>query len=218
MHDKKHVVNVPESTVIRSDRIVLWTIEKRYLKTKQYNSDAHRQIGKALEADRTKMYPNDNYKELFPDGYNERLGTKPSTSWQSIRLYAVLKAITDKLPLYNCFYQAFGKQNADLILDYAVYSIAYESSVSQHFEKEMSDRVLFSKNLRSGSYLSGFFKNNLAQKKIDPFLDLWAPAIIKHKGIRKMYANVDGSNDDCGSISSELIISTQQEMRSKSST
>ena len=204
MLDKKHVVNVPEGAIVRSNRIVLWTIEKRYSKTKQYNNDARRQIGKALEADRTKMYPNDNYKELFPDGYNECLGSKPSPSWQSIGLYTVLKSIAERLPLYDCLYQAFGKQDTDLILDYAMYSIAYETSVSQHFEKEMADRALFSEKLRSDSYLSDFLKNNLAQEKIDQFLDLWAPAIIKHKGIRKMYANVDGSNDDCDSASSDM--------------
>ncbi len=204
MLDKKHVVNVPEGAIVRSNRIVLWTIEKRYSKTKQYNNDTRRQIGKVLEADRTRMYPNENYKELFPDSYNECLGPKPAPSWQSIGLYTVLKAVSEKLPLYDCLYKAFGKEDTDLILDYAMYCIAYETSVSQHFEKEMSDKALFSEKLRSDSYLSGFFKNNLAQEKIDLFLDLWAPAIIKHKGIKNVYANVDGSNDDCDSSSSDM--------------
>lgn len=204
MLDKKHIVNVPDGAIVRSNRIVLWTIEKRYSPKKQYNNDARRQIGKALEADRTKMYPNDNYKELFPDGYNECVDPKISPSWQSIGLYTALKYIAERLPLYDCLYKAFGKEDTDLILDYAMYSIAYESSVSQHFEKEMSDKALFSEKLRSDSYLSGFFKNHLAQEKIDLFLDLWAPAVIKHKGIRKMYANVDGSNDDCSSASSDM--------------
>lgn len=204
MLDKKRIVNIPEGAIVRSNRIVLWTIEKRYSKTKQYNNDARRQIGKALEADRTKMYPNDNYKELFPDEYKECLGPKISPSWQSIGLYAVLKYISEKLPLYNCLYQAFGKEDADLILDYAMYSIAYETSVSQHFEKEMSDKALFSEKLRSDSYLSGFFKNNISQEKIDLFLDLWAPSIVKHKGIQEIYANVDGSNDDCTSSYSDM--------------
>lgn len=204
MLDKKHVVDVPDGAIVRGNRIVLWTIEKRYSQKKQYNNDARRQIGKALETDRTKMYPNDNYKELFPDSYKDSLGTKMRPSWQSIGLYAVLKSIAERIPLYDCLYKAFGKEDADLILDYAMYSIAYESSVSQHFEKEMSDKALFSEKLRSDSYLSGFFKNNLPQENIDMFLDLWAPAIIKHKSIKKMYANVDGSNDDCDSSKSDL--------------
>lgn len=204
MLDKKHVVDVPDGAIVRSNRIVLWTIEKRYSQKKQYNNDARRQIGKTLETDRTKMYPNDNYKEIFPDSYNECLGSKPKPSWQSIGLYAVLKSIAERLPLYDCLYQSFGKEDADLILDYAMYSIAYESSVSQHFEKEMSDKALFSEKLRSDSYLSDFFKKNIPQEKIDQFLDMWAPAIIKAKNIKKMYANVDGSNDDCDSNSSDM--------------
>ena len=204
MLDKSHVVKVPEGAIVRSNRVVLWTIEKRYSKTKQFNNDSRRQIGKALEADKTKMYPNDNYKEIFPDDYNECVGPKLIPSWQSIGLYAVLKHISEKLPLYDCLYKAFGKEDADLILDYAMYSIAYESSVSQHFEKEMVDKALFSEKLRSDSYLSDFFKNKLSQEKLDCFLDLWAPEIIKNKKIKKMYANVDGSNDDCNSTSSDM--------------
>ena len=71
MLDKKHIVPVPEGAIVKSDRIVLWTIQKIYLKDKQYNKDKRRMIGKTLEADREKMYPNDTYKELFPDTYDD---------------------------------------------------------------------------------------------------------------------------------------------------
>ena len=153
MLDKKHVVNVPEGAIVRSNRIVLWTIEKHYSKTKQYNNDTRRQIGKALEADRTKMYPNDNYKELFPDGYNECLGPKLSPSWQSIGLYTVLKAIAGRLPLYDCLYQAFGKEDTDLILDYCQLCTKVTLNVCNHHSSHSSlaknesicssDRLLF---------------------------------------------------------------------------
>ena len=59
MLDKKHIVPVPDGAIVKSDRVVLWTIQKVYMKDKQYNNDKRRMIGKTLEADREKMYPNE---------------------------------------------------------------------------------------------------------------------------------------------------------------
>lgn len=204
MLDKKHIVNVPDGAIVKSDKTVLWTIEKRYIKEKKYNHDVRKQIGKLIDGSRDKMYPNDNFKEIFPDDYNAAAGPAPKPSFQSIGLYAVLKAASEELPLYECLYQAFGKQDADLIMDYAMYSIANETMVSQHFEADMASSALFSEKLRSDSFLSDFFHNNLGQEKIDLFLELWAPAIVKAKKINAIYANVDGSNIDCACSNSEL--------------
>lgn len=197
MLDKKHVVDVPAGAIVKSDRIVLWTIQKQYLPSKKYNKDIRRMIGKVLDTDKSKMYPNDNYKELFPDLFNATLGTRPSPSYQAIGYYVVLKELANSLPLYSTLYQVFGKEDADLILDYAMYQIAYESSVAEDYEPSMKNMALFSEKLRSDSYLSTFFKKNLSAEKIDMFYEQWCTEIIKHKKLRKVYLNVDGSNIDC---------------------
>ena len=198
MLDKKHIVPVPEGAIVKSDRIVLWTIQKIYLKDKQYNKDKRRMIGKTLEADREKMYPNDTYKELFPDTYDDYSKvTRIPPSSQSIGCYVVLKTISERLPLYETLNMAFGKQDADLILDYAMYQIIFESNVSQHFEAEMGNMTLFSEKLRSDSYLSEFFKKSITEDKIDFFLERWSTRIIKERHLSGVYLNVDGSNVDC---------------------
>ena len=197
MLDKKHVVDVPDGAIVKSNRIVLWTIQKQYIPSKKYNKDIRRMIGKVLDTDKNKMYPNDNFKELFPDQYNDSLGTRPLPSFQEIGYYIVLKEIANSLPLYNTLYHAFGKEDSDMILDYAMYQIAYESSVAQDYEQSMKNMALFSEKLRSDSYLSTFFKNRLSAEKIDLFYERWCTAIIEHKKLQKIYLNVDGSNIDC---------------------
>ena len=197
MLDKKHVVDVPKGAIVKSDRIVLWTIQKKYIKSKKYNKDTRRMIGKTLDTDKARMYPNDNFKELFPDLYTASLGPRPFPSHQVIGYYVVLKEIANSLPLYTTLYNAFGKEDADLILDYAMYQIAYESSVAQDFEESMKNMALFSEKLRSDSYLSTFFSKKLSEEKIDMFYEQWCTAIIKHKKLQKVYLNVDGSNIDC---------------------
>ena len=57
MLDKNHVVDVPNGAIVRSNRIVLWTVGKNYIAAKQYNEDVRRMIGKTLETDKSKMYP-----------------------------------------------------------------------------------------------------------------------------------------------------------------
>ena len=39
MLDKNHVVDVPNGAIVRSNRIVLWTVGKNYIAAKQYNED-----------------------------------------------------------------------------------------------------------------------------------------------------------------------------------
>ena len=200
MLDKSLVVNIPNGAIVKSDRHVFWTLEKVYLKDRQYNNDRRILIGKTLEADRNRMYPNDNYKELFPDDYQTAMGKKPVPSFQSIGMYLAVKTIVERLPLYNLLYSTFGKEDADLILDYAMYEIIYESDVSMHFEKGLTNKALFSESLRSDSYLSNFFRKNITEDNISLFLELWTPAIIQHKKIQRVYLNVDGSNIDCEAV------------------
>ena len=194
---KSLVVRIPDGSIVMKNRKVLWTIEKNYIKGKRYNHDTRRMIGKTLEASRTHMYPNDNYREIFPEDYQALLKKRPSPSSQSIGMYLILKNIVETLPLYDTLDEVFGREDTNLILDYAMYQIISESAVSQHYEVTLKDKAIFSESLRSDSYLSTFFKQKIDDDKIALFHELWAPRIIAFKGIKKAYLNVDGTNIDC---------------------
>lgn len=198
MLDKKHIVDIPEGAIVKKDRTVLWTIEKRYIKAKKYNHDVRRMIGKVIETEEGKMYPNDNYKEIFPNEiYANDASKKIAPSYQIIGHYCVVRTIAERLPLYDILYEVFGKEDTDSILDYAMYQIIYESDVSQHYETSMKNKALFSEKLHGDSYLSDFFRKNISEEKIDLFCEKWCTAIIDYKQLDEIYLNVDGSNIDC---------------------
>ena len=198
MLDKKHIVDIPEGAIVKKDRTVLWTIEKRYIKKKKYNHDVRRMIGKVVETEVGKMYPNDNYKEIFPNEvYTNDLSKEVAPSHQIIGHYAIVRTIAERLPLYDILYEVFGKEDTDSILDYAMYQIIYESDVSQHYETSMKNKALFSEKLHGDSYLSDFFRKRLPEEKIDLFCEKWCTAIIDFKQLSEVYLNVDGSNIDC---------------------
>jgi hypothetical protein len=195
--DRRYVVDVPPGALVTKDRRVLWTTAKVYDAKRKFNRDKRRLIGKSLEASTTRMYPNDNFKELFPDDYQTLLKRRPAPSSQSIGMYMATMEIAERLPLYKTLYDVFGKEDTDQILDYAMYQIISESAVSQHYEATLKDKALFSECLQSDSYLSAFFRENIDEDKISLFLELWAPKIIDFKKIKETYMNVDGSNIDC---------------------
>ncbi len=197
MLDKKHVVDMPEGAIVKSDRAVLWTVENGYLKKKNYNQYVRIMIGKVLETNAAKMYPNDNYKEIFPDTLKEISDKAIAPSYQIIGYYSVVRTIAERLPLANILYDIFGQEDMDTILDYAMYQVAYESDVTQHFEKCMKDKAMSSEKLRSDSYLSDFFRNRITAEKIDAFCEKWCESIIEFKGLPDVYLNVDGPDIDC---------------------
>ena len=97
MIDRRYVVDVPPGALVTKDRRVLWTTAKVYDAKRKFNRDKRRLIGKSLEASTTKMYPNDNYKELFPDDYQTLLKRRPAPSSQS--MYMATMEIAERLPL-----------------------------------------------------------------------------------------------------------------------
>ena len=204
MLDKSIVVTVPDGAIVKSNRLVFWTLEKIYLRDKRYNNDKRKLIGKTLEADCTHMYPNDNYKELFPDDYQSASQKRLLPSSQSIGMYLAVKTIVERISLYEILYSAFGKEDTDLILDYAMYEIIFEKDVSMGFENGMKNKALFSEQLRSDSYLSTFFRKNITEERISLFLELWATRAIKDRQLQTVYLNVDGSNVDCEAVGVSL--------------
>ena len=199
MIDKKHQVNIPNGAIKRSNGNVLWVVDKIYNQQKHYNVDKRVVIGRIANNDKTRMYPNNNYKKLFPAEYSTVL--KPSQqlslSNYSLGLYAVIRKIVHDIPLYNNLVSVFGEQDANLIIDYAMYQIIYQSNIAKHFRDKMKDKIIFSDTVRSDTYLSRFFKSNINNNKIDEFLKFWSTSIIEARKLDKAYINVDGTNVDC---------------------
>jgi hypothetical protein len=199
MLDTAHVVDIPKGAVVRSNRVVLWTTSKSYDKGRGFNTDTRRQIGKSLEGERTRMYPNDVFKDLFPEAYAAACGGAVSPSEISVGLYAVTRRIAESHGMIAMLESACGKAAADQVLDYAMYSVWQASNVAERYEPRMRAALLFSERARSDSGLSSFFHDDLPLEAVDAFREAWAVQVSGTAGLDGVYLNVDGTNNDCAS-------------------
>ena len=179
-----------------SGRRVFITTKKEYLPEKHYNQDTRISIG--ISISETEMYPNDNYKVLFPQEFNEHVPyeKKLPEVVKIIGPYAAILAVGQHTDLYPVMIKSFGPQNANMLMDYALYSIMTHSNVAKDFQSTMSKHLLFSKKAYSDSWLSDFFKNRLTDEQGRLFRENWI-LHCKDSGISKAWICIDGSNDDC---------------------
>lgn len=198
--DKNIMVPIPKDAYVTGSRVNV-VAKKNYLPDKQYNNNKRILIGQP--ASKTHMYPNDNYKKLYPYEYETATGKKPVSASKSIGLYLAVKTIAEQTGLSQMLCDSFGIHKAAILLDYAMYSIIAHSDVSQHFEETMGDKLLFSDKCYSDSYLSNFFSSEIEAENILKFKELWTDSCRK-RGIASGYISVDGSNIDCESKGVEI--------------
>lgn len=182
-----------------SGRRVFITTKKEYLPEKHYNQDSRISIG--ISISETEMYPNNNYKVLFPQEFNEHVpyAKKLPEVIKVIGPYAAFLAVGQHTDLYPVMIRSFGPQNANMLMDYAIYSIMTHSNVSKDFQNTMGKHLLFSKKAYSDSWLSDFFKNKLSDEQGRLFRENWI-LHCKETGITKVWICIDGSNNDCDAV------------------
>ena len=148
----------------------------------------HKKIGIGYAVDPTNwkdnrfMYANKNYFLIFD---KENLPERPARDDHiSVGTYAVLKKLCDESGLLNCLVEAFGSDDANLILDLASYMLIEESAKFQQ-------NILFSNGSISDSSISSFLNEDLSVSKINFFKDNWA---ARNLGDQKVYVCYDSTN------------------------
>ena len=87
---------------------------------------------------RERMAPNDYFKSVYQDLWKEAYPKeKIPTKEMSIGMYALTLAITKSNGLYSLLSDTYGTGYVNNILDYAMFTIMYRSSVTQMFESVM---------------------------------------------------------------------------------
>ena len=121
--------------------------KKNYLPEKQYNSDGRLSVG--ISISESEMYPNDNYKMLFPQAFNEHVpyAKRLPEVTKIIGPYACFLAVGQHTELYPILVKSSGPLNANMIMDYGMYSILTHSNVAKDFENTMSKHLVFSKQV-----------------------------------------------------------------------
>ncbi|MBQ8159186.1 MAG: transposase [Clostridia bacterium] len=154
-------------------------------------------IGYLDPTDQTKMTPNDNYLELFKDEWVKKYGHSAIKPIElRFGMYAATKVIVEECQLRKVMEDAFGSKKTDKLLDYAMYSILFQSDITSQYESRMSDQVLFSGKLYSDSTYSNLFEKGISNDEIILFKKQWA-LHCKANGMSKVWLCIDGSNEDC---------------------
>ena len=123
-----------------------------------------------------RMIPNDAYFQLFE---KEKLPEPPVRADNiSVGVYTAIQKISAGSGLSSILAEVFDEEQAQLILDLAMYMIMQESAVFQHFPHWGRNHALFSESVRSDSYICNFQKNSLSLSKINQFKRLWARKAI----------------------------------------
>lgn len=199
--DYNAIVPIPEEAnhPKASGRRVFITTRKEYIPEKQYNQDSRISIG--ISISETEMHPNNNYKVLFPQEFNKHVPyeKKLPEFVKIIGPYAAFLAVGQHTDIYPILVRSFGPQNANMLMDYAVYSIMTHSNVAKDFQNTMNRHLLFSKKAYSDSWLSDFFKNRLTEEQGRLFRENWIKQ-CREKGITDAWICIDGSNDDCDAV------------------
>jgi len=192
--DRNTLVDIPSIAYVGKDGSVYVKDKNVYDPVKRYNIVKHTVIGRSVGKGR--MYPNNNYKVRYPALYEQFSGQKLKRHTLKAGLYVATLAIAQRCGLYDALIKSFGIENANMILDFSMYSIVYQTCVSEQYAASMQDHMVFSRTLWSPSRLSTFFSSEFPEPRISEFKRLWSGWCMKDN-VRDVWLAIDGSNNDC---------------------
>ena len=192
--DYNVIVPIPPGAHRCSDNRVYITLEKRYYEDLGYNMDNRAWIGKAISD--TEMHPNNDYKALYPGNLKSIAHINLPQYVKRTGMYAAALAIAEKTGLYKDLEKNLGPRSANMVMDYAVYSIITKSNTAKDFESEMADQMLFLGRTYSDSWMQEWFDEEISDNHIQAFKHAWLKR-FKENDPSDVWLCIDGSNDDC---------------------
>ena len=169
--DYNVIVPIPDDAHVCKDHRVYVVEQKIYYKDLQYNMDTRIWLGKAISD--KEMHPNNNYKEKYPDVFRSITHLHLPQDVKHIGVYAAALKIAEDTKLYEDLRKQLGIQNANLVLDYAVYSIMTKSNVAKDFESEMKEQMTFLDRVYSDSWMGEKFDNAITDNHVQAFKNAW---------------------------------------------
>lgn len=192
--DENVIVPIPEKAHTCSDHRVYIVTKSIYYSDLKYNMDQRLWIGRAIN-DR-EMHPNDTYKRNYPDELNKVMHLNLPVYHKRVGVYVTALSIGKCTGLYSDLVKYMGPENANLVMDYAVFSIIMQDNTAKNFEAEMSGRMTFLNTAYSDSWISEKIRNAITDDQVQAFKNAWVSRFDKEK-LKSVWICVDGSNNDC---------------------
>ena len=196
------VVPIPNTkgiTINRADNNrVLFVKEAPYDAKLKYARPKRITIGYVTDNDTKSMNPTDGYKIVYPQKWEELFGEKVAACFKYIGMYALADAVNSKIGIKDIMDECFGIQTGNAMMDFVMYSMLFQTNVTEHFPTRMKDQQLFSGDCLSDSYYSDLYNNKISYAQILDFKRKWTLQ-CKEDGVENVWLCIDGSNDDCES-------------------
>ena len=193
-YDLNTVVPIPDDAHVCSDHRVYIVTERRYYPDLKYNMDRRMWIGKAVSD--THMHPSNTYKYNFPDKLSDITHLNLPVYHKKIGMYAVALSIGKSTGIYDDLVTYLGPENANLVMDYAVYSIITKSNAAKNFSEEMTGRMQFLKQTYSDSWIHDKISTDITDDHVQAFKNAWLKRFSADI-LKNVWVCVDGSNNDC---------------------
>lgn len=191
---KNVLVPIPQDAyVIKSTAQVFQVASSVYHPEKGYATTSKLFIGKAVSE--TSMHPNVNYALKYPGSFREAAGEDVPCQEVHAGMYAATLGIVTGSGMYHDMVSTLGPENANAVLDFAMYSILARSSAAMNYSGTMENKMLFSESLWDGSKWSGFFNEGLTENQALLFRKAWLLR-CKANGETDCWICIDGSNSE----------------------
>jgi hypothetical protein len=168
------IVPIPPDAYEEKNSYVFVKDKNVYDPEKRYNRVKHTIIGRSIG--NGQMHPNHNYRLRYPALFEAAAGELLPKPRKSLGFYATVLSITERSGLYEALVQAYDVKNANMLLDFSMYTLIHHSYDTQNFSSVMADQMLFSGCVWNQAMLSAFFKEEIIEERTDLFRKLWASA------------------------------------------
>ena len=181
---------------IKNATYVNYEYGRTYDPKKQYTNVSRVTIGKVCDADRSCMYPNQNYLTYFPD---EEAPTFKSSEARSACLRVgtniVIDKIFDEYKLRDYLGAQFKEEALSLLLDLVSYTIICENNAGQYYPDYAFNHALHSTGMHiySDSSVSNFLNSVTDNQRIG-FLNSWNE---RRNHREKIYISYDSTTKNC---------------------
>ena len=169
----------------------------------QRRKSATKVIGKATSA--TTMYPNDNFRQLYPALWEEYYNEKSPMHVLHYGMYLSSLSAGERSGVYSAIMDSIGPLYGNAMMDWAMFSIISRTNVAMTFSEVMNDQILFSDKCYSDSWYSDMFCTKIRLEDIERFKDKWLEKVKAYdQGVSEAWIAIDGSNADCDVVNAEL--------------
>jgi hypothetical protein len=120
------IVTIPSEAYIEKNSFVFVKDKNYYDPEKRYNRVKHTIIGRSIG--NGQMYPNHNYRLRYPTLFEAAAGEQLPKQTKKLGFYSTLLSLAERTGLYEALISSFGIENANRIMDLAMYYIIHHST------------------------------------------------------------------------------------------